>query len=153
MYCQARLRAAEYNEAFATRASAAECLPGVTEESLKKYELDLVKPPNDVIALMADAYNAPELRIWYCGNECPLGKQLKGVCAANSQHAFIRLVNALGEANTILMSLAKVMDDGVLSGAGEIKQIEEIEKKLLEIYRRTNENLLMIEKAKKSGQF
>ena len=35
-YCQARLEAAKYNERFASRASAAEEIPGVTEDSLKK---------------------------------------------------------------------------------------------------------------------
>ena len=55
-YCQARLRAAKYNEDFASRATAVTHLPGVTEDSLKKYELDITRPPNDVIALMADAY-------------------------------------------------------------------------------------------------
>ena len=62
VYCQARLRAAQFNDYFATRRGAVDHLPGVTEDSLKKYELDINRPPNDVIALMADAYNAPELR-------------------------------------------------------------------------------------------
>ena len=71
VYCQARLRAAKYNEKLQTRAGASEAIPGVTEDSIKKYELDITRPPNDVVALMADAYNAPELISWYCANECP----------------------------------------------------------------------------------
>ena len=39
-YYEARMRAAMYNEKFLTRAGAVESLPGVTEDSLKKYELD-----------------------------------------------------------------------------------------------------------------
>ncbi|MBQ1768000.1 MAG: XRE family transcriptional regulator, partial [Oscillospiraceae bacterium] len=62
MYYEARMKAAKYNEKLLTRAGAVELLPGVTEECLKKYELDINKPPNVVVALMADAYNAPELR-------------------------------------------------------------------------------------------
>ena len=54
-------------------------LPGVTEDSLKKYELAINRPPNIVVAMMADAYNAPELRPWYCANECPLGKDCREV--------------------------------------------------------------------------
>ena len=56
------MRAAKWNEKLLTRAGAAEFLPGVTEDSLKKYELDINRPPNTVIAMMADAYNEPELR-------------------------------------------------------------------------------------------
>ena len=42
-YCQARLKAAKYNEKLLTRAGAVDYLPGVTEDSLKKYELDITK--------------------------------------------------------------------------------------------------------------
>lgn len=73
-YFEARMRAVKYNEKLFTRAGAIDFLPGVTEDSLKKYELDITRPPNIVVALMADAYNEPELRAWYCVNECPLGK-------------------------------------------------------------------------------
>ena len=51
-YCQARLKAAKYNEKLLTRSGAADYLPGVTEDSLKKYELDITKAPNTVVALM-----------------------------------------------------------------------------------------------------
>lgn len=60
-YYEARMRAAKYNEKLLTRAGAIDYLPGVTEDSLKKYELDITRPPNIVVALMADAYNEPEL--------------------------------------------------------------------------------------------
>lgn len=153
VYCQARLRAAHFNDDFATRKGAVEHLPSVTEDSLKKYELDINRPPNDVIALMADAYNAPELRTWYCGNECPLGKHLQGISTQSSQHAFVRLINALNDVDKLLVMLASVMDDGKITNEAERRQIDEVEKQLLTIYRRTNENLAMIEKAKKTGQF
>lgn len=153
VYCQARLRAAQFNDDFATRRGAVNHLPGVTEDSLKKYELDINRPPNDVIALMADAYNAPELRTWYCGNECPLGKHLQGISTQGSQYAFVRLITALNEADKLIISLATIMDDGKISNDTERKQVDEIEKRLLTIYLRTSENLDMIEKAKKSGQF
>ena len=76
-YFEARMRAAKFNEKLFTRAGASEVIPGVTEDSLKKYELDINRPPNIVVALMADAYNEPELRQWYCANECPLGKDCR----------------------------------------------------------------------------
>ena len=56
-YFEARMRAAKWNEKLSTRAGAIDYLPGVTEDSLKKYELDITRPPNIVVALMADAYN------------------------------------------------------------------------------------------------
>lgn len=50
-YCQARLKAAKYNEKLLTRSGAVEYLPGVTEGALKKYELEINRPPNTVVAL------------------------------------------------------------------------------------------------------
>ena len=56
-YYEARMRAAKYNEKLLTRAGAIDYLPGVTEDSLKKYELDITRPPNIVVALMAEMCN------------------------------------------------------------------------------------------------
>ena len=96
-YYEARMRAAKYNEKLLTRAGAIDYLPGVTEDSLKKYELDITRPPNIVVALMADAYNEPELRAWYCVNECPLGKDCREIPEMPAERALITIpwVNAI----------------------------------------------------------
>ena len=39
VYCKYRMRAAEWNDKFLSRAGASDVLPGVTEDSIKKYEL------------------------------------------------------------------------------------------------------------------
>lgn len=51
-YCQARLEAAKCNDKLASRASTAEVLGCVSEDCIKKYELGITKPPNDVVAIM-----------------------------------------------------------------------------------------------------
>lgn len=151
-YCQARLRAAKYNDDFASRAKAVEHLPGVTEDSLKKYELDINRPPNIVVALMADAYNEPELRAWYCSNECPLGKDCRDIEEMPAERTLIRLQNVKSTIDSVASSLAMIMDDGVLDD-DEIKMLPELRKNLLEAKRRTEEALALLEKASKSGQF
>lgn len=151
-YCQARLRAAKYNDDFASRAKAVEHLPGVTEDSLKKYELDINRPPNIVVALMADAYNEPELRAWYCSNECPLGKDCRDIEEMPAERMLIRLQNVKSTIDSVASSLAMIMDDGVLDD-DEIKMLPELRKNLLEAKRRTEEALALLEKASKSGQF
>lgn len=88
-YYEARMRAAKYNEKLLTRAGAIDYLPGVTEDSLKKYELDITRPPNIVVALMADAYNEPGLRAWYCVNECPLGRDCREIPEMPAERALI----------------------------------------------------------------
>lgn len=138
-YYEARMRAAKYNEKLLTRAGAIDYLPGVTEDSLKKYELDITRPPNIVVALMADAYNEPELRAWYCVNECPLGKDCREIPEMPAERALIRLQNSVYEMEEVT--------------AGEWTTLEEVQKKLLEFRRRADENLAVLEKAARLGKF
>lgn len=151
-YCQARLRAAKYNEDFASRVRAAEHLPGVTEDSLKKYELDITRPPNVVVALMADAYNEPELRSWYCANECPLGRDCRDIQSVPAERTLIRLQNVKNTIESVARSLSMIMDDGVIDEE-EAKLLPDLRESLLEAKRRTEETLAMLEKATKQGKF
>ncbi|MEG1559373.1 MAG: hypothetical protein RR398_00710 [Clostridia bacterium] len=88
-YCQARLEAARYNPKFLTRATAVDELSGITEDRLKKYGLDIVRSPNEAVAIMADAYNEPELRAWYCANECPLGRDCREIQQMPPERALV----------------------------------------------------------------
>ncbi|MBQ3011605.1 MAG: transcriptional regulator [Clostridia bacterium] len=144
-YCRARLEAAKYNDRFASRASAAEEIPGVTEDSLKKYELDITRPPNDVIALMADAYNAPELILWYCSNECPLGKNCREVPEMPPERTFVRLTNTLNKLNNAMRELAELMDDGAEKDQ-DATRIQRLRGEFLEARRRIDETLATLEK-------
>lgn len=144
-YCQARLEAAKYNDRFASRASAAEEIPGVTEDSLKKYELDITRPPNDVIALMADAYNAPELILWYCSNECPLGRNCREVPEMPPERTFVRLTNTLNKLDDAMRELAELMDDGAEKDSDSTR-IPRLRGEFLEARRRIDETLATLEK-------
>ena len=151
-YCQARLKAAEYNEKLLTRVGAVECLPGVTEDSLKKYELDISKPPNIVVALMADAYNEPELRSWYCANECPLGADCREIQEMPAERKLLRLQNALEDTEDAVRILAKIMEDGQISRE-EQDMIPELLERVRELKRRAEEMMSSLEKAERKGQF
>lgn len=144
-YFEARMRAAKFNERLATRAGAIEYLPGVTEEMLKKYELDITRPPNTVVALMADAYNEPELRIWYCANECPLGKDCREIPQMPPERVIIRLQNAKSGVNAVAATLSDILDDGVVDES-EAKQLPRLRDELLEVRRRMDEALAVLEK-------
>ena len=69
-----RKAAAKYDERLYSRDGAAELL-GVSVSSLAEYETGATKViPVDKIVLMADLYKAPELKVWYCSEECPIGR-------------------------------------------------------------------------------
>lgn len=151
-YYQARIRASKYNEDFLTRVTAVNHIPGVTEDSLKKYELDINKPPNIVVALMADAYNEPELRQWYCSNECPLGKDCREIPEMPPERALLRLRNSVDELESAIKQISLILEDGVIS-EDEAKEIPTLREQLLEFRRRVDENLTALEKAERSGSF
>lgn len=149
-YFEARMRAAKFNERLATRAGAVDFLPGVTEEMLKKYELDITRPPNIVVALMADAYNEPELRSWYCANECPLGKDCREIPDMPPERILIRLQNAKSGVNAVASTLSDILDDGIID-AQEAEQLPQLRDDLLEVRRRMDEALALLERAQKSS--
>ena len=144
-YCQARLEAAKCNEHFGSRIGAVEELPGVTEDSLKKYELGITRPPNDVVALMADAYNAPELILWYCANECPLGRNCREVPEMPPERTFIRLTNTLHRLDDAMRELAELMDEGAENDTDD-ERIDRLCDEFLEARRRIDETLVHLEK-------
>ena len=151
-YCQARLEAAKYNEKLLVRSSAVEFLPGVTEDSLKKYELDINRPPNTVVALMADAYSAPDLTAWYCANECPLGKDRREIPKMPAERALIRLQNSAEDMDDIIRSISQIMDDGEITG-NEKEEIAKLIAELKECGHRINEITAILDKASKRGEF
>lgn len=74
IYFACRKKAARTNERLSSRENAAEML-GVSVSTLANYELGITKSvPVDMVVLMADLYNAPELKYMYCMNDCPIGK-------------------------------------------------------------------------------
>lgn len=146
-YCQARMMAAQYNDKFLSRAGASEALSGVTEDSLKKYELDIVRPSNDVVAIMADAYNCPELRNWYCTHECALGKYTREIEAAAPEKIAIRLYNTTASLKATTETLFAILDGCVTrSGASEIPKMK---MGFIETRKRLDEALALIEKMEK----
>lgn len=145
-YCQARLKAAKYNEKLLTRAGAVDYLPGVTEDSLKKYELDITKTPNTVVALMADAYAEPELRAWYCANECPLGKdRIAEISYMPPERCVLRMRRHMDDMQDALTEFAEIVEDGVITPE-ELEMVPEIKRRFTEARQKVDEMLAAIEK-------
>ncbi len=145
-YCQARLEAAKGNDRLASRLSASEELGCVSEDSLKKYELGIVKPSNDIVAIMADTYNAPELIFWYCANECPLGRNCREIPEMPPERAYIRMENTIHNLNDAMKRLAEILDDGVIDRS-EVKTALQLWEEFLEARRRIDETMVFLEKS------
>lgn len=145
-YCQARIYAGQYNKKLLSRAGAAEELGCISEDSIKKYELDLVKPPSDVVALMADAYNQPELRSWYCANECPLGKdRVVEIDSLPLERTSIRMHNSTKQLQSAIDLIFKVVADGIID-EHEWAEIEKVKEILMQVKTSIEEVAVAIEK-------
>jgi len=109
-YFRARKEAARKDAKLNSRESAAEFL-GISASSLTNYELGVTKQvPPDAVALMADLYNAPELKCSYCA-ECPVGRGML-------------FPAKVGSIETVTVKFIKVQSMGT---------VEEAKSKLLEI--------------------
>lgn len=116
IYCICRKSAAAGNDRLYSREGAAELL-GVSASSLADYELGNTKVvPVDKVILMADLYNSPELKNYYCANDCPIGRlsmvqlEVSELCKATLQ-----VLNAFKNVEFIEEALLDIAADGVVT--------------------------------------
>ena len=128
IYLRCRKEAGKYNERLRSREGAAELL-GVSVSSLANYELGVTKIiPPDVVVMMADLYNAPELKAAYCANECPIGRGMPIATKVNSiELATVRPMKALspGTVENVKDKLVEIAQDGVIT-SNEKPVLEEL---------------------------
>jgi len=109
------MAAAKYNDKLNSREGAAELL-GLSPSTLASYELDLTKVvPVENIALMADVYNAPELRRWYCTNVCLLGEDMPKLELAELDRITVKTLATLKNISNVKDDLIDIAADGVIS--------------------------------------
>lgn len=114
-FCQARLKAAEYNEKFFSKEYAAEQLH-ISAGQLQDYELGITKCiPPDSILRMADVYRAPELRNLYCREMCPLGGDMPVLELEDLDRITVRAMASLRKVAQTKESLLDITADGIIT--------------------------------------
>ena len=128
VWYQARIKAAEYNDKFASREGASEVL-GMSVSAISDAELGISKVmPVDKAVLMADLYNAPHLRNYYCRNECPIGKDRPLAVELDTiELVTVRLLKALETeaVDEVKKRLTAIAEDGVVS-EDEVVDLDDI---------------------------
>lgn len=118
VYFKARKAAAVFNDRLYSRESAAELI-GVSASSLADYELGNTKVvPVDKVVLMADLYNAPQLKTQYCKNQCPIGIDYPVATEVkNIEGIALRLIKAFNpnKLHEIQDKLIEITEDGEIS--------------------------------------
>ena len=100
--------------------------------SLTDYELGITKViPVDKVVLMSDLYNAPELKAWYCSNECPIGKSFPMPSAELStiERTTMKLLKQLkvDEVQKVKETLIDITEDGVITENEKVDLAEILE--------------------------
>lgn len=148
VYFQARKAAALYSPKLYSREGASELL-GVSVSTLADYELGNTKVvPVDKVVLMADLYNAPELKYQYCKHECPIGRNLPVATEQSSvERVALRVMNELDvdAIAAMLKAIIAVSADGEIDDT-ELDRIAEISHKMQGIQKAISEFQLMAEK-------
>lgn len=129
IYFQCRILAAKTNKNLKSRESAAEYF-GVSVSSMANYERGITVPPLDLVMMMAEEYNAPQLKNLYCTNQCPLGKgqpistELKTLEAVT-----VGIIAKLEDVEDMRRGLLNIAEDGIIS-LDEEEEFEELSQTL-----------------------
>lgn len=146
VYYNARIAAANYNEKLKSREGASEML-GIHPSTLAGYELGTVKCPNpDMIVIMADLYNAPELMNYFCSRECPIGcDRVEKLEVEDLDRITIKTLSTLKGVENIKDALIEITADGVIT-EDEKGKLEDIMKQLQKITKVAGELKIWVKK-------
>ncbi len=125
IYYQMRTEAAREKKNFSSREGASEVL-GIDRTRLANIELGNIVPYPEEVALMAEAYNAPELCNEYCANQCAIGKgTVAPVVIDDFDRLSLKVLGSLKDIDELRASLIAISEDGVVD-VGEREAFEEI---------------------------
>lgn len=114
IYRAARKKAAQDNPLLNSLETAQDVLC-VDRLRLLKIENGQKTPDPDDIAAMSKAYNAPELRNYYCTKECPLGCNEQPLLYDDLDKISVRLLSALHFLENANDRIYAILEDGQVS--------------------------------------
>ena len=122
----ARINAAKFNDRFSSREGAAEEL-GIDRTRLARIELGVLNPYADEVVLMASAYREPHLRMQYCKNMCPLGKNFPEVEEVSLDRISLEALSKFKKIKKAKDLLLDITADGVIDETekGDLKSVIE----------------------------
>jgi hypothetical protein len=114
IFYKARYEAATHNEQLSSREGAADIM-SIDRGRIYRIESGIVNPYPEEVHLMADLYNAPELRNYYCREMCPLGCEIPKVDMCDLDRISIRALVAFRKVDETKNLLLDITEDGVIS--------------------------------------
>lgn len=109
VFYKARCEAAKHNEQLSSREGAADIM-SIDRGRLYRIESGIANPYPEEIHLMADLYNAPELRNHFCKTICPLGEDIPHVEVVNLDRITVKtlsVIRKIGETKELLLDITE----------------------------------------------
>lgn len=100
---------------------------------LYRIESGIANPYPEEIHLMADLYNAPELKNYFCKNMCPLGEDIPKVEIADLDRITVRTLSAIRRMKETGELLLNITEDGAIDESEKddmekvLQSLEELE--------------------------
>ena len=113
-FYQARCAASAHNEQLRSREGAADIM-SIDRGRLYRIEKGLINPYPEEVHLMADLYNAPELRNYYCTGMCPLGCEMPKADVTNLDRITVQAIASFRRLNVTEEILLGITEDGVIT--------------------------------------
>lgn len=114
IFYKARCEAAKHNERLSSREGAADIM-SIDRGRLYRIESGIANPYPEEIHLMADLYNAPELRNYYCREICPLGRDMPALELADLDRITVRAMASLRKVAETKDILLDITADGIIT--------------------------------------
>lgn len=114
VFYKARCAASAHNEQLSSREGAADIM-SIDRGRLYRIESSIVNPYPEEVHLMADLYNAPELRNYYCTEMCPLGCEMPKAEVEDLDRIAVRALSVFRKLEKTKETLLDITEDGVIS--------------------------------------
>lgn len=113
IFYQARCAASKHNEALSNRESAADIM-SIDRGRFYRFESGMAVPYPEEVQLMADLYNAPQLRNYYCRQCCPLGADTPKADIEDIDRITVMALATLRKVADTKDSLLDITADGII---------------------------------------
>lgn len=144
VFYKARYAAGKFNDRLNSREGASEEL-GMDRTRLAKIELGSINPYPEEVLMMAEIYNAPELKNYFCVNVCPLGECIPKAEIASLDRISIRALASFRKISEIKETLLDITEDGIIAD-DETEDLRRILKTLDELSEVTQSLKIWVEK-------
>ena len=134
-----------------TREQASELLETIEPAKIERIESEKQLPSPEDVMIMAEKYREPNIRNYYCANQCPMGQHFVPKIKFNDlEKTVLKLVASLNAMNAKKDKLIEIAEDGVIS-ENEMMDFISIQKDLEKVSLAVSALELWTEKMMSSG--